>query len=201
VTPPRRRTGRRPGAEDTRGRILEAARAAFAERGYEATSVRSVATAAGVDPALVHHYFGSKQRLFVAAVDFPVDVRTAVPAVLAGPREGLGERFVRFVVTVWDTPEVRPLLTGVVRSATTDPVAAMMLRRLLTDGPLGALAHEIGTPDAAARAALAGSQLVGLVIARYVMSPEPLASMSPDELAAAVGPTVERYLVGDVDLS
>ena len=201
MTAPRRRTGRRPGSEDTRGRILDAAREAFAARGFEGTSVRSVAAAAGVDPALVHHYFGTKQRLFVAAAEFPVDVLAAVEAVLAGPRDGLGERFLRVVVGLWDRPDVQPILLGVVRSASTDALAAATLRRVLTEGPLRAIALAIGTPDAPARAGLAGSTLVGLVLARYVIGVEPVASMTPDQLAAAVGPTIERYLVGDVRLT
>ena len=201
MTGPRRRTGRRPGAEDTRGRILAAAREAFAARGFEGTSIRSVAVAAGVDPALVHHYFGTKQRLFVAASTFPVDVHALIPAIMAGPRDGLGERFVSVVVSLWDRAEVRPLVLGIVRSATTDEVAAGMLRAILTEGPMRAIVETLGTPDAAARASLAGSQLVGMALARYVVRLEPIASMTPAELGAAIGPTIERYLVGDVALA
>ena len=99
MSPGGRRTGRRPGSADTRGRILDAARVAFGERGYDGASVRQIAADAGVDPALVHHYFGPKQRLFVAAMTFPVDPAVALPRLLAaGPSEELGERFVRFVV-------------------------------------------------------------------------------------------------------
>ncbi len=193
-----RRTGRRPGSGDTRGRILAEARVAFGERGYEGATVRDVAARAGVDAALVHHYFGTKQQLFLAATEFPVDVAQVVPRLLAGPRDGLGERFVRFVVEIWDRPEVRPLLTGIVRSATTDPVAAGMMRRLLAEGPFLALARAIDLPDARLRATLAGTQLMGLLIARYVVLVEPIATMTPAELAAMVGPVVERYLVGDL---
>jgi AcrR family transcriptional regulator len=201
VTGPRRRTGRRPGAEDTRGRILAAAREAFAARGFERTSIRAVAAAVGVDPALVHHYFGTKQRLFVAASQFPVDVHALVPSIMAGPRDGLGERFVRVVVGLWDRAEVRPLVAGILRSATTDDVAAGMLRAIITEGPMRAMADALNTPDAAARASLAGSQLVGMALARYVVRLEPIASMTPAELGAAIGPTIERYLVGDVALA
>ena len=201
MTGGRRRTGRRPGAEDTRGRILAAARDAFAARGFEGTSMRAVASAAGVDPALVHHYFGTKQRLFVAASQFPVDVHALVPAIMAGPRDGLGERFVSTVVGLWERPEVRPLVLGIVRSATTDEVAAGMLRAILAEGPMRAIAEALGTPDAAARASLAGSQLVGMALARYVVRLEPIASMTPAELGAAIGPTIERYLVGEVTLA
>jgi AcrR family transcriptional regulator len=199
LTAARRRTGRRPGSADTRGRILDAARHAFGERGFEGTSVRQVAGDAGVDPALVHHYFGSKQRLFVAAMQFPVDPAVALPRLLAGgPRDELGERFVRFVVGLWDRPDVRPLVTGVVRSAVTDPVAADMARALLAEGPLLALAAAIDGPDAQLRATLASSHLMGVAMARYLLAVEPLASMSAEDLAQLVGPSVQRYLAGDL---
>jgi AcrR family transcriptional regulator len=147
-----------------------------------------------VDPALVHHYFGTKQRLFIAAMRFPVDVSEVVPRLLAGGGPGVGERFVRFVVELWDRPEVRPMLLGVVRSASTDEVAAGMMRQLLTEGPLLALASAVPGEDAKLRATLAGSQLIGLVLARYIVRVEPLASMSPDDVATAIGPVIERYL-------
>ena len=193
-----RRTGRRPGSEDTRGRILVAARKAFGERGYDGATVRDVAARASVDPALVHHYFGTKQQLFLAASEFPVDVAEVVPRLLAGPRDGMGERFVRFVVELWDRPEVQPLLMGIVRSASTDKVAAGMMRRLLAEGPFLALARAIDLPDARLRATLAGTQLMGLVLARYVILVEPLATMTPAELATMLGPTMDRYLAGDL---
>ena len=198
---PARRTGRRPGSADTRGRILGAAREAFGGRGYEGTSVRGVAASAGVDPALVHHYFGTKQQLFLAASELPVDPAEMVPRMLAGPREQMGERVVRAVVGLWDRPEVRPLLLGIVRSATTDPVAAGMARKMLAEGPFLALARAVDLPDAETRATLVGTQLIGLAISRYVIGLEPIASMSPDDLAAAVGPTIGRYLAGDVRLT
>jgi hypothetical protein len=100
------------------------------------------------------------------------------------------------VVELWDRPEIRPTLLGVLRSASTDEVAAAMMREVLTEGPLLALAAAVPGDDAKTRAALAGSQLIGLVLARYIVRVEPLASMTPDEVAAAVGPTVERYLFG-----
>jgi AcrR family transcriptional regulator len=193
-----RRPGRRPGAEDTRGRILDAARAAFGERGFDGATIRDIAARAGVDAALVHHYFGTKQQLFVAAMEMPVDFATAVPALLTGPEERLGERFVAFVLGLWERPEVRPLLQGVVRSASTDAVAAAMLRRLLAEGPLLALTTALDRPDAAVRASLAGSQLIGLAFARLVVGVEPLASMDRDAVARAVGPSIQRYLTGDL---
>ena len=192
------RTGRRPGSADTRGRILAAARASFGERGFEGATIRDVAGRAEVDPALVHHYFGSKQQLFVAAMEFPPEIQTAIPELLAGPRDDLGQRIVRFILGLWDGPSVRPLLTGLLRSATTDPVAAAMLRRLLTEGPFLALATAIDRPDADLRAVLVGTQLIGLAMARYVVAMEPIASAPADELARAVGPTIQRYLAADL---
>lgn len=177
---------------------MRAARELFAERGFDGTTIREVATRADVDAALVHHYFGTKQQLFVAAMEFPVEIGEVVPAVLGGPREGLGERFVRFVIALWDQPDVRTLLTGVVRSASTDRTAATMVRRMLVEGPLLAIATSIRTPDAQMRAAVAGSHLFGIAMARYVIAVEPIASMTPDELAAVVGPVIERYLVGEL---
>jgi AcrR family transcriptional regulator len=191
---PRAGRGRRPGAVDTRARILDAAQAAFGERGFDGASIRDIASRAGVDPALVHHYFGTKQRLFIAAMRFPVDVSEVVPRLLAGGGPGVGERFVRFVVELWDRPEVRPMLLGVVRSASTDEVAAGMMRQLLAEGPLLALASAVPGEDAKLRATLAGSQLIGLVLARYIVRVEPLASMTPDDVASAIGPVIERYL-------
>jgi AcrR family transcriptional regulator len=192
------RTGRRPGGEDTRGRILAAARAMFGERGFDGTTIRGVAAAAGVDPALVHHYFGSKQRLFVAAMEIPVDFDAAVSTVLAGPRGELGERFVLLVLHLWEAPSMRGLMLGLVRSAASDAVAARMLREVLAEGPFLALARAIDLPDASLRATLVGTQIVGLAMARHVVCVEPIASAQPAMLARAVGPTIQRYLTGDL---
>jgi AcrR family transcriptional regulator len=192
------RTGRRPGSVDTRGRILDAARSSFGERGFEGTTIRGVAARAGVDPALIHHYFGSKQRLFVAAMEFPVDFAAMVPRVMAGPRAEMGERLVRFVFELWETPTVRPLIVGLLRSATTDPVAAAMLRELLAEGPLLALTNAIDRPDARLRATLIGTQLIGAAMARYVVEVEPVASASIAGLVRAIGPTIQRYLTDDL---
>jgi AcrR family transcriptional regulator len=194
-----RRPGRRPGAGDTRGRILAAAREAFGERGYDGATVRDVAARAGVDPALVHHYFGPKQRLFVAATEIPVDFAATVPRLVDGPPDRLGERFVRFILDLWERPEVRPLVLGLLRSATTDPVARTMLRRLLEEGPLLALARSLDRPDARLRATLAGSQFVGLMMARFVIGVEPLASADRETVIRSMGPTIQHYLVGDLD--
>ena len=195
---PRSHTGRRPGANDTRARVLQAARTSFGERGFDGATIREIALRAGVDPALVHHYFGSKQQLFVAAMELPFDVTLTVLHLLDGPPDELGARFTRFFLELWEAPANRSLLLAVVRSASTDPVAAAMLRRLLAEGPFLALARAIDRPNAILRATLAGSQLIGLAMARYVVAVEPLASASTDLLVRALGPTIQRYLVGDL---
>ena len=194
-----KRTGRRAGSADTRGQILEAARHVFGEEGFENASVRMVARRAGVDPALVHHYFGTKQALFLAAMELPIDFNALVDMVLAGPRREIGERLVRQTLELWEDPATRSLLMGIVRSATTDAVAAEMLRELLSEGPVLALTRASGSPDAALRATLAGSQIVGLAMARYVIGVEPLASATKEEVVRAIGPTVQRYLAGRLD--
>jgi AcrR family transcriptional regulator len=192
------RTGRRPGEPDTRARIAAAARAMFAERGFDRTSVRAVAAAAEVDPALVHHYFGTKQRLFLEAVDFPIDVFRAVEAVHAGDVEHLGERLVRFALRLWGDPEVLPRLLGVLRSAVTDEEAARMLGVLFTrQGPVQ-LVRRLGSDQPELRAELVGTQLVGLAIARHILQVEPLTSADDELIVAAIGPTMQRYLVGDL---
>jgi AcrR family transcriptional regulator len=192
------RTGRRPGSGDTRGRILVAARAAFGELGFEGATIRGVAGRAGVDPALVHHYFGTKQRLFLAAMEIPVDVADVIPLVLDGPPEEQGARIARYFLERWDSPAMHPLLLGIVRSATTDPVAAGMLRRVLAEGPFLAMARATDRHDADLRATLVGTQLVGLAMARYIVKVDPITSADREVLVRAIGPTLQRYLTGDL---
>jgi AcrR family transcriptional regulator len=194
----RARTGRRPGSSDTRGRILVAARAAFGELGFGGATIRGVAGRAGVDPALVHHYFGTKQRLFLAAMEIPVDFAEVTPLILDGPPEELGTRIARSFLGLWDSPAMHPLLLGIVRSATTDPVAAGMLRRVLAEGPFLAVARATDRHDADLRATLVGTQLVGHAMARYIVKIEPITSADREVLARAIGPTLQRYLTGDL---
>ena len=192
------RTGRRPGVSGTREAILDAARRAFAEQGYQHATIRGVAELAGVDPALVHHYFGTKQDLFVAAVEFPINPVERLTAVLAEDRERVGERMIGVFLSVWDHAANASPLLALVRSAVGDEHAAAMLREFITEEVLGQIARQLGSPDARFRATLVGSQLVGLMMARYIIKVEPLASAPAGQVAAAVGPTLQRYLTGDV---
>jgi AcrR family transcriptional regulator len=189
------RTGRRPGNQDTRESILAAAREAFADRGFDAASIRSIAAAAGVDPALVHHYFGTKDQLFLDALQAPFDPGDAISAVIAQGTDGVGERLVRMMITVWDSAAGGPI-TAVLRSAVSNEQFARMMREFLTHRILRRLARELDLDPAEGqlRASLVASQVAGVIMARYILKVEPLASLSGDAMAALVGPTLERYL-------
>jgi AcrR family transcriptional regulator len=187
------RTGRRPGVTATRERILAAARERFADAGWDGTTIRAIAAEAAVDPALVLHYFGSKEGVFRAAIEFPLDPATVVPRLLAPGLDGLGERMVRFFIDVWDSPDGRPLLS-VIRSAVTSEQAAQLLREFISREMLGRVAAVLEVDQPRLRASLAGSQLVGLAMIRYVVKLEPIASADPETLATWAGPTLQRYL-------
>jgi AcrR family transcriptional regulator len=193
---PVRRGGRRPGPSGTREAILAAASRHFAEHGYDRASLRRIAAEAGVDQKLIAHFFGSKQQLFVAAVGLPFNPGEVLPAILAGDPDSVGERLAALLVEVLEQPELHQRLTGVVRAAASEPEVARMLREFLTRELFGPAAKLLGTEDGPFRANLVGSQIVGLVMARYVVAIEPLATMPPSAVAAAVAPTLQRYLVG-----
>jgi AcrR family transcriptional regulator len=195
------RTGRRPGVSGTREAILDAARRAFAEQGYQRATIRDVARLAGVDPALVHHYFGTKQDLFVAAVRLPVNPVDQLTAVLAAEPDQVGRRLVETFLSIWDHAADQSPMLALIRSAVADEQAAALLREFITEEVLGPIARRVGSPDARLRATLAGSQLIGLAMARYIIRVEPLASAPSAQVAAVVGPTVQRYLTGDVTVS
>jgi AcrR family transcriptional regulator len=194
------RTGRRPGNSGTREAILDAARRAFAEHGYQQATIREVAGIAGVDPALVHHYFGTKQDLFVAAVEIPVNPFGAFIELVSeeGGLETLGERLLGLFLQVWDQSDQHSPMLALIRSAVSEERAATMLREFITEEILGRIARELGTPDARLRTNLVASQLVGLIMARYVIRIEPLASTPAPVLVAAIGPTLQRYITGDI---
>ena len=200
------RTGRRPGpgqgagaSTTARDSILAAARAAFGASGYDGASLRAIASAAGVDQALIHHYFGTKERLFAAATWLPLDLEAARGLVAAGPPEELGGRLVRFFMSLWEDPVRRQILLSHLRTAATDPAAATLFRNVILEGRVMPVLAEAGVTDSVWRATLVGSQLIGLCFARYLLGVEPLASASIDELVAAVGPTVQRYVTGSLE--
>lgn len=188
----KRRTGRRPGAGDTRGEILTAARQVFAEKGFDKATIRGIARAAAVDPALVHHYFETKEGLFVAAMRLPIDPAQMVPLVLDGPREEVGERLVRFILTVTSDAQAREPVLALLRSAMTNEQVLGMIREFITNAILYKVADGLGLSHLRMEAAF--GQLIGVVLARYVLALEPLASADLEELVELLAPTVQRYL-------
>ncbi|MFF8291219.1 TetR family transcriptional regulator [Streptomyces sp. NPDC016309] len=202
MTGERRGRGRPSRAEAVEGpgareRILQAARAEFAERGYDKTSVRGIAKAAGVDPALVHHYFGTKDEVFAAAVEVSFEPALVIPAIVGGPAEGIGERLARYFISVWENPATRAPLLAILRSALTHEAAAKVLRGFVLRRLLERIADDLDVPDPKFRAELAASHMIGIAIMRYVIQVEPLASAHPDDIVAMVAPTLQRYLTED----
>ena len=191
-----KRRGRRPGPSGTREGIAQAARRQFAALGYDRTTIRSVAAEAGVDPALVAHFFGSKQRLFLDAIELPFEVGQLVERLQNGPRTKVGERVAQFVLGVLEDPEARARWTGMIRAAASDPDAAAILREVLTQRIFEPLAQALHSDDAALRANLVGSQVVGLLMARHIVGVEPIASTDTEILVRAIAPTFQRYLTG-----
>ena len=196
------RRGRPVGPSHNREAILSAARQGFITHGYDAT-IRGIAAAAGVDPALIHHYFGTKDRLLLASLQEigagELSVENAIPRLLEGDPTQLGERLVRAIFAAFETPFYRAAwasLVGLLRVATANEDAAAMLRQGLTGGGLFRLLKALDVPQPEARAALLGSELFGLALARFVIRVEPIASADLDTLASWYGPTLQRYLTG-----
>jgi len=187
------RTGRRPGAGGTREKILAAARSHFGEEGYDGATIRGIAAGAGVDPAMIPHYFGSKEGVFLAAVKFPVDPAEFIPRLLEPGIDGLGERMVMFFLETWDSAAGSSLL-GLIRSVVSSELAADLMREFVTREVLGRIAEAIKLDHPQLRASLVATQLVGLALLRYVIKVESLSSASREELARWIGPTIQRYL-------
>lgn len=198
MTVDKRRTGRRPGRPDTRQAILVAARQLFAQRGYERTTIRAVAEAASVDPALVHHYFGSKSQLFAAVGQPPFDP-TKLVADLDIADEQAGYQLARRVLAMQDqNAQARTTLAGLLRAAATQEEAADAVRELFTATVHAELRRVFRDDTAELRASLIASQFVGLLVARHIIGFPGLADAAPEELAIALAPVVQHYLSGDI---
>jgi AcrR family transcriptional regulator len=186
--------GRRPGETRTRDAILAAARERFARDGYDRTTIRGVAADAGVDPALVMHFFPTKERLFAAGIDLPEDVERAIDQALHGDPGQVGERLMRMFVDVWEHPASGPRMIGLLRSAASYDTAAARLRDVFDERIVRRFA---GVSQDPLRGDLVSSQLVGVAMLRYVLRIEPLASADRETVIAAVAPTLQRYFTGD----
>jgi AcrR family transcriptional regulator len=194
ATAPRGR-GRRPGGVDTRAAILDAARTAFANHGYEGASLRGIARDAGVDPALIHHYFEGKAALFVETMDLPVNPGPIVEQIMTGDPDRLGWRIIETFLRVWDPPERREALVALIRSASASDAASQMLREFVTHEVFGRIAAATGARDAELRAGLAASQVIGMAFMRYVVRAPGLADASNAEIVDRLGPVLQRHLV------
>ena len=187
--------GRRPGATRTRGAILDAARELFAARGYDGTTIRGIATGAHVDPALVHHFFGTKDQLFATVMEVPEEVTAGVSGLLDEGLDGAGERLTRFYLGLYESPDTRPALLATLRSAVAHEEAARILRDVISARLIRGAQTRL--PDhAELRITLAMAHLTGLAIGRYVIAVPAMRQTPLDELVAWVAPVIQAYLTG-----
>ncbi|MFT4231673.1 MAG: TetR family transcriptional regulator [Leucobacter sp.] len=189
-----RRRGRPRGGSDSRGRIIAAAVAEFGEHGYEGATIRAIAERADVDSALVHHYFGTKADLFAEAAGVPLRPDVAVPVIMAGPRDRVGERIARFVLEGFERDEVRKRGVMLLRTAVGSRAGTPLIVGFLSRELLSRVAAALEVPDAELRADLVASQIAGLLMIRYVLRIKPIADAPVEELVARIGPTIQRYL-------
>ncbi len=198
----KRRKGRRPGNQDTRGSILAVAREVFAEHGYDKASIREIASKAHVDPSLVLHYFASKDKLFLASVQLPFDPDRVVPKVFAGDPDQVAQRLVRIFLAVWEGPISGPAIASVVRSAASHKKSQRLVRDLFSSQivrrVIDGLGDVVEPSEIPMRASLISSQLFGLAFARYIFKIEPLATADKESVVATIAPTLHRYLFEDL---
>ncbi|CPR11368.1 putative regulatory protein [Mycobacterium bohemicum DSM 44277] len=191
-----------PGPRDERGvlaaRILAAARAEFAEHGWAGTAIRAVARAADVDPALIYHYFGSKEGLLDAATAPPQKWLDAVAETWATPRADLGRRLIRTVLDSWTDEDIGPVMRAVVLTAAHESRTRERLRLIVERGLIGGSTVGDDEQDRLRRSGLIASQLIGFALLRYVWQIEPIASMPDEEVVAAMAPNLQRYVDGDL---
>ncbi|MDX1886188.1 TetR/AcrR family transcriptional regulator [Mycolicibacterium sp. 120270] len=194
----RKRPGRPPGTSDTRERILNSARELFARNGIDKTSIRAIAADAGVDAALVHHYFGTKTQLFAAAIHIPIDPMDVIGPLREVPIERLGYTLPSILLSLWDSElgkgfiaTIRSILAGndvsLIRSFLQEIIAVEVGSRV--DNPPG---------SGRIRVQFVASQLVGVVLARYILELDPFKSLPIEQIAETIAPNLQRYLTGDL---
>ncbi|RIR87496.1 TetR/AcrR family transcriptional regulator [Mycobacteroides abscessus] len=191
-----KRPGRRPGTSSARDDILASARKLFSLNGIDKTSVRAIASDAGVDPALVHHYFGTKLDLFREVVQLPVDPSVVLQPLRDVPVDELGVTIPRLIIALWDS-ELGANMLAVFRSALTgadDGLVRVFFREVLVN----IIAERVDSPPGSGvlRAEFAITQMAGILVGRYIMAIEPLASLTAEQIALTVGPNIQRYLTG-----
>ncbi|MEV0646922.1 TetR family transcriptional regulator [Phytomonospora sp. NPDC050363] len=190
--------GRRPGESGTREAILEAATDAFLDRGYDGATMRGIARAAEVDPALVVHFFGSKDGLFKAVLETGANPLRQIAKFVDAPDDELGARLIRHYLDAWESPETSARMSAVLRAAATSEAAAEVLKSFVTDALLTPLTGRVNAGEAPLRASLCGAHLAGISLTRYILKTEPIASLDAERLAAVVGPCLQHYLAGEL---
>ena len=189
--------GRRPGQSDSRDRILVTATEAFLSSGYQAASLRSIASTAGVDVALISYFFGSKQGLFAAAMSLTVSPADVLQSAMAGDNAGLAERVLRGFLQVWDDPTSGAPLRAIAGAAAHEPSLNRLVREAVGGQLIEPLTARIGGDDAQQRAAVFSTQVAGLVFARYLLGLEPIASMTVDDIVTYLLPALRVTLRAD----
>lgn len=187
--------GRRPGSADTAADILDAARACFAERGFDATTVRAVAERAGVDPALVHHYFGSKRGLFLTALKVPFEVAEITEKLRDHPRSALGEAIIRYAIGLWNSPKGQDL-AALLRTGLGDGANHTALQEVLIEGIVSPALSAVGLDEDEVvwRAPLMETVMLGLAIPRLVIDVPLVRAMTVDQLVTCYAPTLQRFI-------
>lgn len=188
------RIGRPRGKTDTRNTILATARRMFADAGYEKTSVRDISAAAGVDPAMIRHYFGSKAELFRATMGWPFEPAEIAARVTGGDRSEIGERLTRVFFDAWEQPDSRAPLLAILRGAATHDESANLVRQFIAGQVYSQMAASLPPPDAELRIDLAMAQLLGIAYLRHILKVEPVASTPVDELVRRIAPVISRHL-------
>lgn len=194
----RRRPGRPAGTSDTRNRILASARELFASNGFRNTSIRAVAAAAGVDSALVHHYFGTKEKLFAAAVHIPIDPMDIIGPLREVPVEEIGSILPSMLLPLWDS-EIGAAFIATLRSIIAGS-EVNLFRTFIQDVIAVEVGARVDNPPGSGiiRIQFVASQLVGVLLARYILQLEPFASLPPEQIAQTIAPNLQRYLTGDL---
>lgn len=191
--------GRRPGGPDTKSEILEAARVEFARRGYDRTTMRGIAARAGVDPSLIHHYFGSKDELFATTMDLAFDASVVLAVLGEADMSTMGRRLAEVFFFAWEQEEVRSRLLGILRSAMGgEDRAVEAFRQFLTSVLVDVVAHRLEGDEAELRALLMASHLIGIAMTRYVMRLAPIADATVEEIIEMVAPRLQSYVDGSV---
>lgn len=198
--PGARKRGRPKGSTTgtTKAAILKAASKEFSHAGYEAASLRSVARRAGVDPALVHHYFKDKDDLFVQTMHIPVNPGEIIAQAATAPLDQMGEALIRALLTTWRKPAFRTAATAMIRGLISSSSATKILRPFLQKEIFSRLGSRLPEESAEPRVALVASQIIGLIVARYIIDLEPLASMDDEQVIELVAPAIQRYLTGEL---